>query len=50
MLVKNKKEKKKEIDIFNNIPSMADLLLPEELQERKDYLTLGYNKDRKSVV
>lgn len=44
MLVKNKKEKKKEIDIFSNIPSMADLLLPEELQERKDYLTLGYNK------
>lgn len=44
MSVKNKKEKKKEIDIFSNIPSMADLLLPEELQERKDYLTLGYNK------
>lgn len=45
MLVKNKKRKrKKEIDIFNNIPTMADLLLPEELQERKDYLTLGYNK------
>ena len=44
MLVKNKKEKKKEIDIFSNVPSMADLLLPEELQERKDYLTLGYNK------
>ena len=44
MLVKSKKEKKKEINIFNNIPTMADLLLPEELQERKDYLTLGYNK------
>lgn len=44
MLVKNKKEKKKEIDIFNNISTIADLLLPEELQERKDYLTLGYNK------
>lgn len=44
MLEKHKKEKKKEIDIFNNIPSMADLLLPDELQERKDYLTLGYNK------
>ena len=44
MLVKNKKEKKKDIDIFSNIPSISDLLLPEELQERKDYLTLGYNK------
>lgn len=44
MLGKHKKEKKKEIDIFSNIPSMADLLLPDELQERKDYLTLGFNK------
>lgn len=44
MLGKNKKEKKNEIDIFNNIPVMADLLLPDELQERKDYISLGYNK------
>jgi hypothetical protein len=44
MLGKNKKENKKEIDIFNNIPVMADLLLPDELQERKDYICLGYNK------
>lgn len=44
MLGKNKKEKKDEIDIFNNIPMMADLLLPDELQERKDYISLGYNK------
>ena len=42
MLVKNKKEK--EIDIFNNIPDIMDLLLPDELQEKKDYLVLGYNK------
>ena len=44
MLGKNKKEKKDEIDIFNNIPMMSDLLLPDELQERKDYISLGYNK------
>ena len=42
MLGKNKKQK--EINIFNNIPTMADILLPETLQERKDYLVLGYNK------
>ena len=42
-----KSKKKKEINIFNNIPTMADILLPETLQERKDYLVLG---DRKSVV
>lgn len=44
MLGKNKKENKSEIDIFNNIPTVYDLLMPDELQEKKDYLLLGYNK------
>ena len=44
MLVKNKKEKNKEIDIFNNTANIIDLILPDELQEKKDYLVLGYNK------
>lgn len=44
MLGKNKKEKQKEIDIFNNMPGIIDFILPDELQERKDYLVLGYNK------
>lgn len=44
MLVKNNKEKKKEIDIFNNIPNMMDILLPDILEEKKDYICLGYNK------
>lgn len=44
MLVKNKKEKQEDIDIFNNIPGIMDLILPDELQEKKDYLVLGYNK------
>ena len=39
-----KKQKAKEINIFDNIPTMADILLPETLQEKKDYLILGYNK------
>ena len=42
MLGKNKNQK--EINIFDNIPTMADILLPETLQEKKDYLVLGYNK------
>lgn len=42
MLGKNKKQK--EINIFDNILTMADILLPETLQEKKDYLILGYNK------
>lgn len=42
MLGKNKKQK--EINIFDNIPSVMDLLVPDTLQEQKDYLCLGYNK------
>ncbi|MBO6233731.1 MAG: DUF853 family protein [Clostridia bacterium] len=41
---KNKKINNNEIDIFNNIPNMLDLILPDELQEKRDYLILGYNK------
>ena len=42
MLGKNKKQKS--INIFNNVPNVTDLLLPDSLQEKKDYLYLGYNK------
>ncbi len=42
MLKKSKKIR--EINIFDNVPTIADILLPETLQERKDYLILGYNK------
>ena len=41
MLGKNKKQN---IDIFANIPTTKDILLPDTLQERVDYLNLGYNK------
>ena len=39
-----KNKNQKEINIFDNIPNIIDLLLPETLQERKDYLCLGFNK------
>ena len=42
MLAKNKKSK--EINIFENVPKLSDLLIPDELQEKVDYLKLGYNK------
>ena len=42
MLGKNKKQK--EINIFENVPKISDLLIPDELQEKVDYLKLGYNK------
>jgi len=42
MLEKNKKQK--EIDIFKNVQNLMNLIIPDELQEKKDYLILGYNK------
>lgn len=50
MLEKNKKRKKKEIDIFNNMTNIMDLLLPDSLEERKDYICLGYNKFSRSFA
>ena len=44
MSIKNKKPKKKEINIFENIHTISDLIIPETLQEKVDYLKLGYNK------
>ena len=44
MLGKNKKQEKNDIDIFKNIPNVMDLILPDTLQEKSDYLCLGYNK------
>ena len=50
MWVKNKKQKQNDIDIFNNSPSIIDLLLPDTLQEKRDYLVLGYNKYSRTFV
>ena len=53
MLEKNKKVKEKnkeEIDIFKNMPNIIDLILPDVLQEKKDYLYLGYNKYSRTFV
>ena len=44
MLIKDRKQKKKEINIFDNVPSIADIILPDTLQEKTDYINLGYNK------
>ena len=44
MLGKSKNQNQRNIDIFKNMPNIMDLLLPDTLQERKDYLCLGYNK------
>lgn len=44
MLIKRKKEKIKKINIFDNVPNISDMILPEVLQEKRDYIILGYNK------
>lgn len=48
MLGKNKKQR--EINIFDNIPNIMDLLVPDTLQEKSDYLVLGYNKYSRTFV
>lgn len=48
MLGKNKKQK--EINIFNNVPTISDILLPDTMQEKRDYLILGYNKFTRTFV
>lgn len=50
MLVKRKKRKEQEINIFNNVPGINDILLPDILEEKKDYLCLGYNKYCRTFV
>lgn len=45
-----KNKKRKTVNIFNNMPSIMDLLLPDTLLERKDYLCLGYNKFSRTFV
>ena len=50
MLVKNRKQKKKEINIFDNVPTIADIILPDTLQEKMDHINLGYNKFTRTFV
>lgn len=45
-----KRKKQKEIDIFNNYTNIMDILLPDSLEEKKDYLYLGYNKYSRHFV
>lgn len=42
MLEKNKKIK--QMNIFKNVQDSIDLLLPDVLEEKQDYIYLGYNK------
>jgi len=50
MSVKNRKQNKKNINIFNNVPTLSDMILPDIFQEKRDYLILGYNKFTRTFV
>ena len=43
-MLARKKKTKNENDIFKNIPTVMDEILPDAIREYKDYLYLGFNK------
>ena len=45
-----KKKIREENNIFNNISALEDRILPDALQEKTDYLYLGYNKYLRTFV
>ncbi len=45
-----KTRKRKESNIFANVPKLMDILLPDILKENKDYIYLGYNKYSRHFV
>ncbi len=45
-----KARKRKENNIFANVPKIMDILLPDILKENKDYVYLGYNKYSRHFV
>ena len=49
MLIKKKKTKE-ENNIFENISAIEDRILPDVLEEKADYLYLGYNKYSRTFV
>ena len=45
-----KKKIREENNIFNNISALEDRILPDVLEEKTDYLYLGYNKYLRTFV
>ena len=48
--VKKKNRKKKEIDIFNKAPNLIDILIPDFIDEKRDYIVIGDDKYIRSFV
>lgn len=49
-LEKKKKGKEKEIDIFEKCPSLIELLIPDCIDEKRDYIVLGEDKYSRNFV
>ena len=48
--VKKRNKKKKEIDIFDKEPELLEILIPDCIDEKRDYIVLGENKYIRSFV
>lgn len=47
---KKKNTYKKELDIFDKVPKLIDLIIPDCIDEKRDYISLGENKYIRSFV
>lgn len=47
---KRKKEEKQQYSIFKNLPTLSDIILPDFLEEKKDYISLGHDKFSRTFV
>lgn len=43
-------KKKKEIDIFDKVPEMIELMIPDCVDEKRDYIVLGENRYSRCFV
>jgi type IV secretory pathway VirB4 component len=52
MLLKEKRKSKrsKEIDIFKNVPTIQDIIIPDVIKEQRDYIYSGHNKYSRNFV
>ena len=48
--VKKKARKKKEIDIFDKVPKLIELMIPDCVDEKRDYIVLGENRYSRCFV
>jgi len=45
-----KQKNKKEEDIFTKVPELIELMIPDCLEEKRDYIVLGENRYSRSFV